>query len=81
LQALLGIPPGIRADLNAIAEQPHGQRPTLGLSCLAQLAINGSREKTLTTQGVCKALINRFVWYKVHEHDKSWKASKCDSES
>ncbi|KAK7029916.1 fork-head domain-containing protein [Favolaschia claudopus] len=71
----LCLPPNIPVDLRAIADPPDGQKPFASLPTLIKLAIHGSPHRRLTLQGICDALIVRFLWYHEHRQDDAWKNS------
>ncbi|KAJ7131773.1 fork head domain-containing protein [Mycena crocata] len=75
LRNQLCLPPGLPVDLWAIADPPDGQKPFASIPTLVKLAIHGSRQKRLTLQGICDALIERFTWFNNHRQDDAWKNS------
>ncbi|KAI0359951.1 winged helix DNA-binding domain-containing protein, partial [Trametes cingulata] len=75
VRRMLGLSPDQELSLNALADPPPGQRPGQSIPILSQLAILGSPSKRLTLQEIYHALEERFEWFRMNRHDKSWQNS------
>ncbi|KAJ7690079.1 hypothetical protein B0H17DRAFT_891001, partial [Mycena rosella] len=62
-------------NLWSVSDPADGTRPTLSLPVLARLAIYGSATKKLSLQGIYRAIITRFSYYREHQEETRWKNS------
>ena len=72
VRRILGLSPDQELSLRALPDPPPGQRPGQSIPTLSQLAILGSPNKRLTLQEIYQALEERFEWFALNQHDKSW---------
>jgi hypothetical protein len=73
LRTQIGIPPGIRVDLQAIPSPPTpNEKPQQPLPILIKLAIHGSENGKLTLEEIYAVLEGRFEGLKGDDHD-GWK--------
>ncbi|KAF8872584.1 hypothetical protein BD779DRAFT_1452610 [Infundibulicybe gibba] len=72
LRRKLNLSPGTPVNLGAIPDPEPGQRPSLPLPILAQLAIYGSTRQRLTLQEIYTAIESRFPIYR---ENKAWRNS------
>ncbi|KAJ7082883.1 hypothetical protein B0H15DRAFT_785330, partial [Mycena belliarum] len=71
----LNLPRDVPVSLWSVPDTADGQRPSLPLPLLAQLAIYGSEEKRLSLQGIYSALVSRFTYFRDNAWDSKWKNS------
>jgi hypothetical protein len=64
IRELLGVPRGAVVSLWNLVEPPDGIRPYIPYPLLMQIAIYGSEAKTLTLQGIYRAIAERFTFFK-----------------
>lgn len=71
VREMLGLKPDQEVTLHALADPPHGEKPTYPYPLLIQLAILGSPKKRLTLSDIYSAIEERFDWFK-KTSDKAW---------
>jgi hypothetical protein len=67
LRQSVGIPAGLPVSLSSVVDPPNGERPGVPLPSLVQLAIYETPAKSLTLQGVYKAIAARFKYFRVQD--------------
>ncbi|OJT03346.1 Fork head domain transcription factor slp1 [Trametes pubescens] len=75
IRQLVGLQPHEQISLQALADPPNGRRPGQSIPLLSQLAILGSPQRRLTLQEIYRTLEDRFEWFRLNKHDKSWQNS------
>ncbi|EIW57510.1 winged helix DNA-binding domain-containing protein, partial [Trametes versicolor FP-101664 SS1] len=75
IRQLVGLQPHEEISLAALADPPNGRRPGQSIPLLSQLAILGSPQRRLTLQEIYRTLEDRFEWFRLNKHDKSWQNS------